>query len=246
MARSNPALSAERLQRLSVGSTTADGVMTLAGTAQKAFLLVLLVAGSTGYTWWWLARTPGANIGPLLLAGGLGGFALAMLTMFKPGWAPITAPLYAVVEGLALGVISAMYNTAYRGAPVQAVGLTVGVALAMLGLYSVGAVRATERTRRIVTAATLGIMLYYLLSMLLGFFGVSAPLIHSNGPAGILFSLVVVGVAAWNLVLDFGMAEDAVAARAPKSAEWYCAFGVVLTLVWLYLEMLRLLGKLRR
>jgi uncharacterized YccA/Bax inhibitor family protein len=246
MARSNPALSPARLRQLAQGATTADGVMTLAGTARKALALVLLAAGSAGYTWWWLAHTPGAAVGPILLAGGLGGFVLAMLTIFRPRLAPITAPLYAVVEGLALGVISATMNAAYRGLPMQAVTLTIGVALAMLALYSFRVVRATERTRRIVGAATLGILVYYLLSMALGFFGVQAPLIHSSGPAGILFSLVVVGVAAWNLVLDFGNAEAAVAAGAPRSAEWYCAFGIVLTLVWLYLEMLRLLGKLRR
>lgn len=207
---------------------------------------MLLVAASAGYTWWWLAHTPDAAVRPILLAGVLGGLVLAMVTIFVPRLAPITAPLYAVVEGLALGVISAMMNAAYAGLPVQAVSLTIGVALAMLGLYSVGAVRATQRTRRIVTTATLGVLLYYVLSMVLGFFGMSAPLIHSSGPAGILFSLVVVGIAAWNLVLDFGNAEEAAAAGAPKAAEWYCAFGIVLTLVWLYLEMLRLLGKLRR
>ncbi len=246
MAQSNPALAPERLRRLSAGSTAADGVMTLAGTARKAFVLVLLVAASTGYSWWWLVNNPEASARPILLAGLFGGLALAMLTIFVPRLAPITAPLYAVTEGLALGVISATMNAMYRGLPMQAVGLTLGVAFAMLGLYSVGAVRATERTRRIVTAATLGILVYYLLSMVMGFFGMTAPMIHSSGPVGILFSLVVVGVAAWNLVLDFGNAEEAAASGAPKAAEWYCAFGIVVTLVWLYLEMLRLLGKLRR
>lgn len=246
MAQSNPALSPERLRRLVAGRSATEGVMTLAGTAQKAFLLVLLVSGSAGYTWWWLAANPDAAPRPILLVGALGGLGLALLTMFKPRLAPVTAPLYAVVEGLALGVISAMMNARYAGLPVQAVGLTLGVALAMLALYSVGAVRATERTRRVVTVATLGIMMFYLVSMVLGFFGVGIPLVHGSGPVGIIFSLVVVGIAAWNLVLDFGNAEEAAAAGAPKSAEWYCAFGVVVTLVWLYLEMLRLLGKLRR
>jgi uncharacterized YccA/Bax inhibitor family protein len=246
MARSNPALAPARLRQLAAGASVKDGVMTVAGTARKALVLVLLAAGSAGYTWWWLAQNPGAPVRPILLAGGLGGFVLALVTIFSPRLAPITAPMYAVVEGLALGVISASMNAAYRGLPVQAVMLTLGVALAMLGLYSVGAVRATERTRRIVTTATLGIAVYYLISLVLGYFGVTAPLVHSSGPAGILFSLFVVGIAAWNLVLDFGMAEAAAAARAPKSAEWYCAFGIVLTLVWLYLELLRLLGKLRR
>ena len=246
MARSNPALSPDRLRQLAEGRTAADGAMTLAGTARKALALVLLVAGSAGYTWWWIASNPDAAVRPILYGGMIGGLVLALVTIFAPRLAPITAPLYAVVEGLALGAISAIMNAAYRGLPMQAVGLTIGVALAMLGLYSVGAVRATERTRRIVTAATLGIAVYYLLSMVLGLFGVAAPLIHSSGPLGILFSLVVVGVAAWNLVLDFGNAEAAAASGAPKAAEWYCAFGIILTLVWLYLELLRLLGKLRR
>lgn len=246
MAQSNPALSPERLRRLAAGRDAAGGVMTLAGTARKALVLVLLVAGSAGYTWRWLAANPDAAPRPILLVGALGGLGLALLTMFRPRLAPVTAPLYAVVEGLALGVVSAIMNARYAGLPVQAVGLTLGVALAMLGLYSVGAVRATERTRRVVTVATLGILVFYLLSMVLGFFGVGVPLVHGSGPVGILFSLVVVGVAAWNLVLDFGNAEEAAAAGAPRSAEWYCAFGVVVTLVWLYLEMLRLLGKLRR
>jgi uncharacterized YccA/Bax inhibitor family protein len=246
MARSNPALSPDRLRQLASGTTAADGVMTLAGTARKALALVLLVAGSASYTWWWIATNPGAPVRPVLLAGMIGGLVLAVVTIFSPRLAPITAPLYAVVEGLALGAISAIMNAAYRGLPVQAVGLTIGVAVAMLGLYSAGLVRATERTRRIVTVATAGIAVYYLLSMVMGLFGVTAPLIHSSGPAGILFSLFVVGLAAWNLVLDFGNAEEAAAAGAPKAAEWYCAFGIVLTLVWLYLELLRLLGKTRR
>ena len=246
MARSNPALSPARLQQIGAGATAADGVMTLAGTAWKALTLVLLAAGSAGYTWWWLGQNPGAAVRPIMIAGVLGGFVLAMVTIFAPRLAPITAPLYAVVEGLALGVISAMMNAAYRGLPVQAVALTLGVALAMLGLYSLGIVRATARTWRIVTAATLGIAVYYLLAMVFAFFGTTMPLIHDSGPAGILFSIFVAGIAAWNLVLDFGMAEAAVAERAPKAAEWYCAFGIVLTLVWLYLELLRLLGKLRR
>ena len=246
MARSNPALSPARLRHLGVGSTTADGVMTIAGTARKALALMLLVAGSAGYTWWWLRQNPEAPTGPILIAGVIGGFVLAMITIFSPRLAPITAPMYAVVEGLALGVISMTYNAAYRGLPMQAVTLTLGTALAMLGLYSMSIVQATERTRRIVTVATLGIAAYYVLSLVLRLFGMTAPLIHSAGPAGIAFSLFVVGIAAFNLVLDFGEAEAAAAARAPKTAEWYCAFGIVLTLVWLYLELLRLLSKMRR
>ena len=246
MARSNPALSPARLRQLGVGTTAADGVMTIAGTARKALALMLLVAGSAGYTWWWLARNPDVAVQPILIAGVLGGFVLAMITIFSPRLAPVTAPMYAVVEGLALGVISAAYNATYRGLPTQAVTLTLGTALAMLGLYSLGVVQATERTRRIVTIATLGIAGYYVLSMVMRLFGAQAPLIHSAGPAGIAFSLFVVGIAAWNLVLDFGEAEEAAAAGAPKAAEWYCAFGIVLTLVWLYLELLRLLGKMRR
>jgi uncharacterized YccA/Bax inhibitor family protein len=223
-----------------------EGVMTLEGTATKSLILIVLTIFSATFTWREFFRGNTEIMGPALLIGGLGGFLVAMIASFKPRTAPITGPLYAVLEGLFLGAISAMYQARYAGLPMQAVALTTLTFVALLVLYRTGIIRATDKLRAGIIAATMGIMLFYLASMLLGFFGVRMPLIHSNGPLGIAFSLVVVGVAALNLVLDFDFIEKGVAHRAPKHLEWYGAFGLLVTLVWLYVEMLRLLGKLRR
>jgi uncharacterized YccA/Bax inhibitor family protein len=169
-----------------------------------------------------------------------------MVTVFKPHLAPITAPLYAVLEGLILGALSANYQARWAGLPMQAVGLTFMVFLAMLVVYRTGIIKVTDKFRFGVAAATGGIVLFYVLSIVLSMFGVRIPMVHDSGMIGIGFSLVVVGVAALNLVLDFDLIENGVAAGAPKFMEWYAAFGLLVTLVWLYLEMLRLLSKLNR
>ena len=246
MDSSNPALQSERMRAAASQATAADGVMTLAGTASKALVLVLLTIASAGYTWMQYQLGNANNLQLLLGVGFIGGFVVALIAIFRPRTAPYTGPLYAVLEGMALGGISAMINARYRGLPVLAVMLTMGVLVAMLTLYVTGMVRATQRVRAVVTTATLGIAVYYLIAMVMGLFGVQAPLIHSGGALGIGFSLLVCGVAAFNLILDFGNIEDGVAARAPKYMEWYCAFGILVTLAWLYLELLRLLRNLRR
>ena len=222
-----------------------EAPMTLEGTATKSLVLIGLVIFSAAFTW---TQVLGGNVGivlPSLLVGMLGGLVVALVTVFKPRVAPYTAPLYAVLEGLALGAISALYQARFKGLPVQAVALTAMVFLAMMFLYRTGLVRATERFRTGVIAATLGIMLVYLLTMVLGLFGVRVPFIHDNAIVGIGFSLLVVGVASLNLILDFDLIESGVQARAAKYMEWYGAFGLLVTLVWLYLELLRLLAKLQ-
>lgn len=242
MARSNPALR-------SAFERTYSGIvserMTIAGTVGKTLMLLLLTVFSAGVVWVNMAGNP-ALMGPAILVGALGGLVVAMVTTFKPNLAPWTAPLYAVLEGLALGAISWMYNRQYFGLPVMAVGLTAMTALAMLIAYRVGIIRATPTFRKVVVSATLGIMLFYLLSFGLSFFGVQMPMIHSSGPLGIGFSLLVTAVAAFNLVLDFDLIEQGAAQGAPKFMEWYGGFALLVTLVWLYLEMLRLLSKLQR
>ena len=220
--------------------------MTLNGTTTKSFLLILLAIFSAAFTW---RESLGGNPGiltPAILVGGLGGFIVAMVTIFKPHLSPITAPLYAVLEGLLLGALSARYEARWAGLPMQAVGLTFMVFVAMLLVYRSGIITVTDRFRFGIAAATGGIALFYLLSIILSMFGVRIPLVHDAGIVGIGFSLVIVGIAALNLILDFDLIEGGVKAGAPRYMEWYAAFGLLVTLVWLYLEILRLLSKLNR
>ncbi len=243
MRTSNPALKDEYFKRNP--AIASEGVMTLQGTTAKSFLLVLLAVFSAAFTWREYTVNPGILM-PAILVGGIGGFVVALVTIFKPRVAPYTSPFYAVLEGLLLGAISARYAAQYAGLPLQAVGLTFMVFLAMLTVYQTRIIKVTDKFRFGVAAATGGIALFYLLSIVLSMFGVQIPLVHEAGMIGIGFSLIVVGVAALNLVLDFDFIERGVQAQAPKYMEWYGAFGLLVTLVWLYLEMLRLLSKLQR
>ena len=181
-----------------------------------------------------------------MLGGAIGGFILALVTIFKKQWSPITAPLYALVEGFFLGAISAVYNAQFQGIVLQAIMLTFGIMFALLFAYRSGLIKATENFKLGVTAATGGIALIYIATLVLRLFGIQVPFIHDSGLIGIGFSLVVVVIASLNLVLDFDFIESGVEAGAPKYMEWYGAFGLMVTLVWLYLELLRLLSKLRR
>jgi uncharacterized YccA/Bax inhibitor family protein len=181
---------------------------------------------------------------PLVAIGGIGGFIAALVTIFKKEWSPITAPIYALLEGLALGGISAVFELRYPGIAMQAVGLTFGTLFVLLLAYHSGLIPVTEKFKLGVVAATGGIAVFYLVEFVLGFFGVHFAAINGSGLLGIGFSVVVVIVAALNLVLDFDFIESGVNAGAPKYMEWYGAFGLIVTLVWLYLEILRLLAKL--
>jgi uncharacterized YccA/Bax inhibitor family protein len=243
MRTANPALK----QGTFAGARAAAGepAMTLQGTATKSLVLLLLTVFAASFTWNAVATGNVGILGPAVLVGGLGGFIVALVTIFKPNVSPYTAPIYAVLEGLLLGGISSLYNQRFAGIPLQAVGLTFGVFLALMIVYRLGLVRATEKFRLGVVAATGGIAIMYLLSFVLGFFGVRMSFLHDSSPLSIGISLVVVVVASLNLILDFDFIERGVENRAAKFMEWYGAFSLLVTLVWLYLEMLRLLSKLQ-
>ncbi len=221
--------------------------MTLMGTVNKTAILLALTLISALWVWnkYYELQDPAA-IMPLMWIGILGGLVLALITTFAKKAAPFTAPAYALLEGLALGGISAFYETRYPGIVIQGVGLTFGTLACLLLAYRTGLVKATENFKLGVVAATGAIALLYIVNLVMGMFGHSMGFIHEGGTVGILFSLVVVTVAALNLVLDFDFIEQGVAAGSPKYMEWFGAFGLLVTLVWLYLEMLRLLSKLRK
>ncbi len=225
--------------------------MTIQGAANKTFLLLLLVLAPAAYVWNYVYQ--GLNDGadmtlvPYFMYGGIGGGLLfAIITIFKKKWAPITAPLYAIAEGFFLGGISAFMKQKFPGIVPQAVGLTFGTLFALLAAYKSGLIKATENFKLGVTAATGGIFLIYLVSFILGFFGIRVSFIHESGLIGIGFSAFVVIIAALNLVLDFDFIEEGAERGAPKYMEWYAAFGLMVTLIWLYIEILRLLAKMRK
>jgi uncharacterized YccA/Bax inhibitor family protein len=206
----------------------------------------LLVAGTATGVWAYSNSHPSA-IYPMVMIGTLGGFAVAMVTSFKRDWSPVTSPIYAVLEGLFIGGISLVMEQRFPGLVLQAVLLTFGVMFALLAAYQTRIIRPSETFKSVIVGATFGIVIVYLVSMVLQlFFHTEIPLINGSGPLGIAFSLVVVGIAALNLVLDFDFIENGVDSGAPKWMEWYAAFALTVTLVWLYIEILRLLAKLRR
>jgi uncharacterized YccA/Bax inhibitor family protein len=224
----------------------AGQAMTLDGTVGKSFFLLFLTTAAAMWTWrLYFVSGGGAEMMPWILGGGIGGFIIAMVTIFNKKIAHITAPLYAVAEGLFLGAISGQYEARFEGIVINAVGLTLLTFLALLVAYGTKLIKATENFKLGVFAATAGIALLYLISFGLSFFGIHIPYIHSSGPIGIAFSVFVVTLAALNLVLDFDFIESGVEQGAPKYMEWYAAFGLMVTLVWLYLEILRLLAKTR-
>jgi uncharacterized YccA/Bax inhibitor family protein len=243
MRTANPALKERTFS--DVRAAAGEPAMSLQGTATKSLLLVLVTVFSASFTWNAVATGNVAILMPAVLVGGIGGFIVALVTVFKPKLSPYTGPIYAALEGLLLGGVSAMYNARFQGLPAQAVALTFGVFIALLIVYRTGLIKATENFRLGVVAATGGIMVMYLISFVLSFFGVRMAFLHDSSPLSIGISLVIVVVAALNLVLDFDFIERGVEHRAPKYMEWYAAFGLLVTLVWLYLEMLRLLAKLQ-
>ena len=247
MRTANPALNSKAFGRVEgmVDST----VMTVQGAVLKTGFLTILLGGAAVYTWdityKYAAAGDMAAIQPWLWGGIISGLVLALITIFAPEASPFTSPLYAIAEGLFLGALSAIFEMQYPGIAFQAVGITFCTLFAMLLLYTTGVIRATPAFRRGIMAATFGIMLIYLLTWVLRMFSIGIPYIHGSGLVGIGFSLFVVVIAAMNLVLDFDLIEEGAKRRAPKYMEWYAAFGLLVTLVWLYIEILRLLSKLR-
>jgi uncharacterized YccA/Bax inhibitor family protein len=220
--------------------------MTLSGVINRSILLLLLVAGTAAGVWAYSNAHPTA-IYPMAMTGAIGGFVVGIATSFKRNWAPFTAPVYAVLEGLFIGGISLVMEQRFPGLVLQAVLLTFGVMFALLAAYQSRIIRPSQTFKSVIVGATFGIVVVYLVSMVLQlFFHTGIPLINDSGPIGTTFSLVVVGIAALNLVLDFDFIENGVAYGAPKWMEWYAAFGLTVTLVWLYIEILRLLAKMRR
>lgn len=234
-------------------------VMTLQSTALKSVTLVGITVVAASVTWGMTYKNGTADLSasmPWMIGGLIGGLIFALITIFKPAASPITAPLYAAAEGLFLGAVSAVYEASfaspvngqaspYTGIVVQAVGLTLGVLAVMLTLYATRIIKVTNKLRTGIIAATGAVFLIYLVAIVMRLFGAEMPFLHDTGPIGIGISLVIVGIAAFNLLLDFDLIERGVQQGAPKYMEWYAGFALLVTLVWLYLEILRLLSKLR-
>ena len=244
MRTANPALNAKTFTGFA--RVTDTRTMSIQGTVNKTALLLLLVLFTSSWTWnlYFSAGDP-AVVMPWVFGGFIGGFIIALVTVFKKQWALLTAPMYALLEGLALGGISAIFEARFPGIVIQAVGLTFGTLFCLLMAYKSGMIKVTENFKLGVVSATGAIALFYVVSFLLSMFGISIPFIHGSGIIGIGFSLFVVAIAALNLVLDFDFIENGAARGVPQYMEWYAAFGLIVTLIWLYIEILRLLSKLR-
>jgi uncharacterized YccA/Bax inhibitor family protein len=246
---SNPALGQNTFSNLAAQPGSLIDVqdrMTLNGTVNKTGILLICSIATAAWTWhMFLPERDITNVAPLMMLGLIGGFIVAMVTTFKKQWSPVTAPIYALLEGLVLGGLSAMLELRYPGIAIQAVSLTFGTLFVLLIAYRSGWIQVTQKFRLGVIAATGGIFVFYMLEMILGFFGVQFMSVNGNGVIGIGFSLIVVAIAALNLVLDFDFIEQGVQYGAPRYMEWYGAFGIMVTLVWLYLEILNQLSKMR-
>lgn len=241
---SNPTLTEKSFKKSM--SIPSSGTMTFRGTLNKFGLLFILVMATAFFVW--NEASVGNNVQGYVMGGAIGGLVLALVIMFKQEWAPILAPAYALAEGLLVGGISAIYNDAFAtvapGIVMQAVTLTFGTAIAMYLLYSFGIIKVTQRFKSIMFAAMGGILLFYLITFLLSLFGVPVTGLHQGSLLSIGISIVITGIAALSLLLDFDRIEQGAAMGAPKQMEWFCAFGLLVTMVWLYVEILRLLGNL--
>jgi uncharacterized YccA/Bax inhibitor family protein len=244
MRTANPALNAKTFAAFQ--PVDEAQVMTLSGTVNKTFLMLLLLVITASLVWRASFSAQTINVTPWILMGAIGGFIIALITIFKKQWSAITAPIYALLEGLFLGGISAVFEFQYPGIVIQAVGLTFGTLFCLLLAYKSGFIKVTNNFRLGIVAATGGIALVYLIGFALNLFKISPPFINQGGTVGIIFSVIVVVIAALNLVLDFDFIEKGAETGAPKFMEWYAAFGLTVTLIWLYVEILRLLAKTRQ
>jgi len=221
-----------------------DSCMSVGGVVNKTLILLALLLLAAGWVWGQYISGQREYMGLFMLGGGIGGMVLGLVTAFKKNWAPVTTPMYAVLKGCFLGGISAQYELRFPGVVIGAISLSLAVLFCLLFAYKSGFIKVSEKFRSGVFIATAGIAVVYLLSFVLGLFGVKVPGIFDSGLIGIGFSLLVVGVASMNLLLDFDFIERAAASSLPRYMEWYGAFALLITLIWLYLEILRLLAKL--
>ena len=234
-------------EKIFAGQIATGETMTIQGTVNKTGLLLLLVVVAAAWTWGMIHSESPEAAYPWMIGGALIGFVTALVTVFKQTWAPISAPIYAICEGLFLGGISAVFEKAYPGIAVRAVSLTFAVMFVMLLAYKTGIVRATRGFKLGVIAATGAIAVLYLVNMVMSlFFHRSMSFLYNSSPLSIGISVVIVIIAALNLILDFDMIETGARVGAPRYMEWYGAFGLMVTLIWLYLEILRLLAKTSR
>lgn len=244
----NPTLTQKMFDKSMHVEAGLQGTMSVRGAINKFGFLMLMVIAGAAYNWHLFEQGQSSMVSTLLMVGVFGGLITGIVISFKPNWAGYLAPLYGLLEGLFIGGISAILNAAfaekYPGLIIQAVGLTFGVAIAMFLLYNFRVINATERFKSVIFTATLGIGIFYLLTMVLRLFGVNVGFMTDSSLLSIGISLFIVAIAALNLILDFDMIEQGAERGAPKFMEWYGAFGLMVTLVWLYLEILRLLSKL--
>lgn len=244
----NPTLTQKMFDKSMHVEAGLQGTMSVRGAINKFGFLMLMVIAGAAYNWHLFEQGQSSMVSTLLMVGVFGGLITGIVISFKPNWAGYLAPLYGLLEGLFIGGISAILNAAfaekYPGLIMQAVGLTFGVAIAMFLLYNFRVINATERFKSVIFTATLGIGIFYLLTMVLRLFGVNVGFMTDSSLLSIGISLFIVAIAALNLILDFDMIEQGAERGAPKFMEWYGAFGLMVTLVWLYLEILRLLSKL--
>ena len=241
----NPALSSEVFAKAKRIDESSE-VMTINGTVNKTAFLGLIVLASSLITWsLYQTNQDFLLIKPYVIGGSIAAFVVALIIIFKNTTAPYLSPVYCGLEGLSLGGLSAFMEAKFPGIVLQSIILTLGILFSLLTVYRLGIIRATENFKLMVVSATAGIAIYYLASMAGGFFGFELPYIHDNSTGGIIFSLFVVVIAALNLVIDFDFIEKGAESKSPKYMEWYAAFGLMVTIIWLYLEILRLLAKSR-
>ncbi|TNE81481.1 MAG: Bax inhibitor-1/YccA family protein [Bacteroidetes bacterium] len=240
----NPALNTDVFSK-SINPHDEAQSMTIRGTVDKTAFLALLVLLSAMLTWnQFMSTQDYAAMFPYLIGGSVLALITGIITAFNKPWSRFLAPLYCIFEGLALGGLSAIMESRMPGIVLQAITLTLGILFSLLLIYRMGWIKATENFKLMVASATAGIAFYYMISFIGGLFGFHLPLIHDNSTFGIIFTLFVVVIAAMNLVLDFDFIESGAEQKAPKYMEWYAAFGLMVTLIWLYIELLRLLAKL--
>jgi len=246
MESSNPTLNERTFGAARVG--VGEPAMTIQGTVNKTFILLAVLVATAAWTWSKTLNPSNAGFLNITFIGSMiVGLILALMTTFKPKWSPITAPLYAACEGLLLGILSAYFEMRYPGIVIQAVGLTFAVTFAMLMGYKAGWLQATPALRKGLMIAMGGIMIFYAIVWIASMFGIHPPgFLNGGGPLGIAFSLFVVGIASMSLVLDFDLIESGSREGLEKYMEWYGAFALMVTLIWLYMEILRLLSKLNR